>query len=90
MSCYKINYSKSAEKFIRKNKLVGIRFMKAFMDLAKRNDDSITLNIKKFHSADYDDIFRMRIGDDRAIFRVIGDEILILVVYIGSRGGIYK
>ena len=30
MSFYKVRYSKSAEKFMKKNRAVGIRFFKAF------------------------------------------------------------
>ena len=36
------------------------------------------------------DIFRLRIGDYRAIFRVIDEEIVIFVFTIDSRGDIYK
>ena len=90
MISYKVIYSKSAIKFIKQNKAVGIRFMKAFSELA---DDVLVINhydIKRYHHKDYDDIFRLRIGKYRAIFRVIKDEIIISVIDIGSRGDIYK
>ena len=34
--------------------------------------------------------YRLRIGQYRALFQIIEDEIIILVIDIGSRGQIYK
>lgn len=90
MTSYKVLYSKSAEKFIKQNKAVGIRFMKTFSEIA---DNILVINhydIKRYHHKDYDDIFRLRIGKYRAIFRVIKDQIIISVIDIGSRSDIYK
>ncbi len=90
MNFYKVKYSKSAEKFIEKRKSIGIRFYKAFIEIAENKQNIKTYDIKKFYSKYYDDIFRMRIGDYRAIFRVVDDELLVYVFDIGSRGDIYK
>lgn len=90
MSCYEIKYSRTAEKFIRKNKIAGIKFMKAFMEIAQDREYSRNYDIKKFYSSAYDDIFRLRIGKYRAIFRVVETEILIYIFDIDSRGDIYK
>ena len=90
MSFYKVKFSKQAEKFIKKYKSVGLRFYQAFEELAKDCESIHSYDVKKFHSKNYDDIFRMRIGDYRAIFRVINNELLIFVFEIGSRGDIYK
>lgn len=90
MNYYKVKYSKSAEKFIKKNKAIGIRFFKAFAEIAENMENSKSYNVKKFHSKYYDDIFRMRIGDYRAVFRIVDNELLIYVVDMGSRGDIYK
>ena len=46
--------------------------------------------MKKFHSKNYDDIFRLRIGDYRAVFHIVDDELLVYIFDIGSRGDIYK
>lgn len=90
MSFYKVKYSKSAEKFIKKHKPIGLRFFKAFSELAEDKANVQLYDIKKFHSKDYDDIFRLRIGDYRAIFRIVDNELLVFVFEIGSRGDIYK
>ena len=85
MSFYKIKYSKAAEKFLKKNKGIAVRFFKAFEDLTKDNKSLLSYDIKKFHSKKYNDIFRLRIGNYRAIFRIIDDELLIFVFDIGTR-----
>ena len=90
MSFYKIKYSKSAEKFIKKNKVIGLRFFKAFEELAKDNGNVKSYDVKKFYSKAYDDIFRLRIGDYRAVFRIIGNELLVYVFDIEARGDIYN
>ena len=90
MSFYKVKYSKSAEKFIKKNKAIGIRFFKAFIELAEDKENIQFYDVKKFHSKNYDDIFRLRIGDYRAVFRIVENELLVYVFDIGSRGDIYK
>ena len=90
MNFYKVKYSKSAEKFIKKNKAIGIRFFKAFAEIAEDRENLQTYDVTKFHSKNYDDIFRLRIGDYRAVFRIVDDELLVYVFDIGSRGNIYK
>ena len=90
MTSYRILYSKSSEKFIKQNKAIGVRFMKAFSEIAANITIISRYDIKRYHHKDYDDIFRLRIGKYRAIFRVIKDEIIITVIDIGARGDIYK
>jgi len=38
----------------------------------------------------YEDTFRLRVGDYRALFRVYSDENRIVVAEVGHRGKIYK
>lgn len=90
MNFYKIKYSNSAEKFIKKNKTIGIRFLKAFEEIKTNRENIRFYDIKKFHSKQYNDIFRLRIGDYRAVFRIIDERLLVYVFDIGSRGDIYK
>lgn len=90
MSFYKVKYSKSAEKFIKKNKAIGVRFFKAFAEMAENKQNTQVYDVKKFYSKNYDDIFRIRIGDYRAVFRIVDKELLVYVFNIGSRGDIYK
>ncbi len=87
MSFCKVKYSKSAEKFIKKNKAIGIRFFKAFAELAEDRENIRFYDVKKFHSKNYDDIFRIRIGDYRTVFRIVDNELLVYVFEIGARRG---
>lgn len=34
--------------------------------------------------------YRLRIGDWRVIYDIVDDELIILVLKVGSRGGIYR
>ena len=43
MKSYKVIYKKRAEKFILANKIEGLKFFKAFQELAKRKE-----NYKKY------------------------------------------
>ena len=90
MNCYKIKYSKQAIKFMKKNKLYGVRFYKAFSEIAEDISIVNTYDIKKLYDKTYNDVFRLRIGKYRAIFRIINNEILIYVFIIDSRGDVYK
>lgn len=75
---------------MKKNKTIGIKFFKAFTELAESKDNIHSYDVKKFYSKNYNDIFRLRIGDYRAIFRVINNELIIYIFNIGARGDIYK
>lgn len=89
MKSYKVIYKKRAEKFILANKIEGLKFFKAFQEIAENKENYRKYDIKKFHrNNDY--TFRLRIGSNRAIFEVYKDKIVILVLNIGSRGDIYK
>ncbi|WP_161603226.1 type II toxin-antitoxin system RelE family toxin [Calidifontibacillus oryziterrae] len=46
-------------------------------------------NIKKLKGSEHDE-YRCRFGDFRIIYRIVSNELVILVLYIGPRGDIYK
>ena len=90
MISYKIKYHKNAYKFIKSNKLYGLKFVKAFCDIANDLENVSKYDIKKYKHPKYNDIFRLRIGKYRSIFRIVKNEIIFFVFDIDSRGGIYK
>ena len=61
------------------------RFVRNFEQLAEGNEEG--LNIKALQGRDG---FRMRIREWRAIYRIDGGRLVILVLDVGPRGGIYK
>jgi len=38
----------------------------------------------------YENFYRLRVGDYRVIYRIDDNELIIIVLKIGSRGDIYK
>lgn len=90
MTSYKVKYSKDAEKFVKKHRAIGVRFLKAFDEITTDKDSIQFYDIKKFRAKRFDDIFRLCIGDYRAVFRIIDNELLVYVFAVGSRGDIYK
>ncbi len=87
---YKVIYHKKAKKFILSNKLAGLKFMEAFEKIGKDKNNLKHYDIKKYKHKKYNDIFRLRIGQNRAVFRIINKEIVIYVLNIGSRGDVYN
>lgn len=90
MKSFKIKYSKQAEKFIKRNKAIGLRFMKAFIEILEDPYEISNYDIKRYKSNNFKDIFRLRIGQYGAIFRIVEDEIIIKVFTIDKRGDVYK
>ena len=88
MNCYRVIYGKSAEKFIKANKEYGIRFVNAFLDISTSKKNISRYDIKKYQGKR--NAYRLRIGQYRAIFQVLDEKLVIAVIDIDSRGGIYK
>lgn len=90
MTSYKLKFHKDAKKFMKQNKEIGLKFFKAFTELAEDKNNFFNYQIKKIEGMKVPNIYRLRIADYRAIFRVIDEEILIFVFTIDSRGDVYK
>ena len=88
MISYKIKYDKRALKFMKENRLVGLKFYEAFSEISRDIKLISLYDIKSLKG--FKDIKRLRIGSYRALFKIVDDEIIILVLNIGSRGNIYK
>lgn len=87
MTSYKIIFAKKALKFIEKNRLDGLKFYKAFEEIAEDKNNIFNYDIKKLTN---NDAFRLRIGKYEALFKVDETRIVIFVFDIASRGDIYK
>ena len=64
---------------------VSDRFIRNFEQLVEGNEEG--LNIKALQGRDG---FRMRVREWRAIYRIDGGRLVILVLDAGPRGDIYK
>lgn len=92
-SSYKVKYKTKAEKFIKLNKQIGLKFLLAFKDISENIEKIKVYDIKRLQkdkNIKNKYTYRMRINKYRAIFEV-KEEIKIIDVYeINSRGDIYK
>lgn len=86
MAMFQVIYRRKALKSLRKMpKKVAGQFFDAFANLA--NDNAAGLDVKKLSGRDG---FRLRIGGYRAIYTINGEQLIILVLDVGARGGVYK
>ena len=87
VNMYHIIYKKTAAKALLKmpKQLAG-RFLAAIEQLAD-DPKSEKLDIKPLSGRD---AYRLRIGQWRAIYRIENDRLVIEVLRIGPRGGVYK
>lgn len=78
---YKINLTKRAEKFIKKQDTnTQKRIIEAILKLPKGD-------MKKLKGID--DIYRLRVGDFRVLLEKNDDNLIIIVIDVGNRGQIY-
>ena len=66
----------------------AVKFYKAFDEIAQDRVNLESYDIKKM-IGNFNE-YRLRLGKYRALFRIADNELLILVIDIGSRGPIYK
>ena len=79
---YKVIIEKAAVKFLREQpRQQQERLLEAIYAIPKGN-------IKPLQG--FKEIYRLRVGNYRVIYRIKNDELLILVLKIGNRGDIYK
>lgn len=83
---YKLEFKKKAIKFLEKHPKEKSKFIEVFRDIANGKEDRY--DIKKL--AGQIDFYRLRLGKYRAIYTIINDQLIIVVLDIGSRGDIYK
>lgn len=88
MKSYKVKYSKLSKKFLKSHKIEGIKFFKAFEEIAVDVSNVEKYDVKNLVGKK--DLKRLRIGKYRAVFRIVNDILEILVLDIDSRGEIYK
>ncbi len=81
-----IQYSKKALKYLVK--LQANKAAKIVETIEKIADgESEGLNITRMHGVN---AFRVRVGDFRVIYEINNDELILIVIKIGSRGDVYK
>jgi mRNA interferase RelE/StbE len=83
---FRVVYKKKALKALEKMpKKITRQFFSAFEKLAESNAEG--LDVKKLGGREG---YRLRIGGYRAIYTQNGEQLIILILDAGPRGGIYK
>ena len=86
MASFRIEVSATAEKQIRKlQREDQVRVLRAIQPLAI---DPTPPGSRKVRG--YDDVFRIRVGTFRILYRIVGRRLLIIVLKIGHRRQIYR
>jgi len=86
MASYRIEVSATAEKQIRKlPREDQVRVLRAIRPLAT---EPLPPGSRKVRG--YDDVFRIRVGTYRILYRVEGRRLLIIILKIGHRREIYR
>ena len=86
---YKVLYTSEVKKFIKKNKVIGLKFFEAFTELSKNSN----LRASSFDIVvmqGYKNVYRLRIGQYRAIFTVAKEIKILKVMKRDSRGDVYR
>jgi len=88
---YKLDYKKEVEKFLKKmNKNKRAEFTNAFELIAETESiDHQQLNISQM-KGQFNGLFRLKIGNYRAIFDIQDDKLILLVLRVKARGDVYK
>ncbi len=87
MPVYRLLFTKSADKTLRKlPRNIAQRIHRSLDDLAT-NPYAEHLDVTKLQNRPG---YRLRVGDWRVIYEIENDELIILVLRIGSRGEVYR
>ncbi len=87
-SGYKVEFTREALKALKKlDKPTAIRVIQAIESL---KDNPYEHHQTKKMQGYSGNIFRLRVGAYRVIYEVIENELVIIIVKLGSRGGVYK
>jgi mRNA interferase RelE/StbE len=86
MASFRVEISATAEKQIRKLRRESqIRVLRAIQALAFESTPPGSRKVRG-----YDDVFRIRVGVYRVLYRVVGRRLVIIILKIGHRREIYR
>jgi mRNA interferase RelE/StbE len=86
MASYRIEVSATAEKQIRKLRREDqVRVLRTILSLATEPTPPGSRKVRG-----YEDIFRIRVGTYRILYRVAGRRLLIIILKVGHRREIYR
>lgn len=83
---YRVEFSRSAEREL--SKLAPDARQRILRSVVTLADNPRPVGVKKIVGET--DAWRLRVGEYRVIYRVDGDELLVLVVRVGHRREVYR
>jgi mRNA interferase RelE/StbE len=84
---YRLVFTKKAEKFLRRLPRNEAKRIREKLVLLAENPYAANNNVTAMQNRPG---YRLRIGDWRVIFTIQDEELIILVLKVGSRGDIYR
>jgi len=84
---YRILFTKSADKALRKMPRDVAQRIRERLDHVAADPYANHPNVTKLQNRPG---YRLRVGDWRVIYEIGGGELIILVLRIGPRGGVYR
>jgi mRNA interferase RelE/StbE len=81
-----IRYTKQAIKYLMKMQPKQAQTIRGKIQQIA-NGETEGLNIKYFSS---ESVYRLRVGGYRAIYEIIENELVLVVIKVGARGDVYK
>lgn len=83
---YTIEFKRAASRALR-------RLPKNLLERLQQKLDALAANprpIDCIRMQSQEELYRVRVGDWRIIYAIIDEKLIVLVVDIGARGGVYK
>ncbi|GIV78100.1 MAG: hypothetical protein KatS3mg050_2494 [Litorilinea sp.] len=84
---YRILFTKSAEKTLRKAPRDVARRIRDRLDTIAKDPYARQPNVTKLHNRPG---YRLRVGDWRVIYALEDEKLVVLVLRIGTRGEVYR
>ncbi|XID91558.1 type II toxin-antitoxin system RelE/ParE family toxin [Paenibacillaceae bacterium WGS1546] len=84
---YEIKFLKDAYKYLQKQDLVTRNRILDHLKILSEDPRHPELDLKRMQGME--NRFRLRVGTYRVIYSIIDNELIIIVVKIGSRGDVY-
>ncbi|MBW6471941.1 MAG: type II toxin-antitoxin system RelE/ParE family toxin [Anaerolineaceae bacterium] len=84
---YRLLFSTQAVKALQKLPKKTAMLIRKKIDLLSLDPHNPILDTKKLHGRSG---YRLRVGEWRIIYELKNDELIIIIVKIGSRGDVYK
>lgn len=85
---YKVELTKVAEKFIKKQDRTRRQQIKRIIESLSEDPFKVK-NVKTLQGIG-DNVYRIRFGNFRVLFQVKSRDLIILIIKIGPRGDIYN